>query len=503
MSLKSWVLDRMNRAGGVVSRTDLGTPAHAHEPDLNALPARTFEPFVAARPEPALFEAAHLGVYGPLIAAIRDELEHFIASHVRLHLAIADRDRFIMTAIAVACPEGAEARRLLLQFVREFKPEQVKRYLVREVIGSLPNAAAIDLSQFGGLADADAQPAADEEGEYRELIAALSAAPAAAQQRPYRIEIVGRWAEIEAPHAPAHGARATPGTPPRATPATPLAGQRHEFDVEDADGRRRVVLQAVVAGRRYAVGKGEGCDIRLNGAYASRRHAEIWIEDGVWWVADAGSTNGLRVETRPGPHARGGDAATDGAEPPLRLEEGARLVLSARAEGPAAEYPTLALRAAAHAPARPTPIAVQPPAGRPAPLATPPEAVPRTPLTAILPAVEAAAARFKVTLMQAGGMRTLELHDATLPVRVGRSRNQTLVVDRRHESVSGQHLELVALDAEGAQVAVHGDNGVLLEGVPHPSGARFHWKAGETLVLGAAVHDDPVCTLVLERAARP
>jgi len=39
--------------------------------------------------------------------------------------------------------------------------------------------------------------------------------------------------------------------------------------------------------------------------------------------------------------------------------------------------------------------------------------------------------------------------------------------------------------------------------VPHPSGARFHWKAGETLVLGAAVHDDPVCTLVLERAARP
>jgi pSer/pThr/pTyr-binding forkhead associated (FHA) protein len=495
----------MNRAGGVVSRTDLAAPAHphAHEPDMDALPARTFEPLVAARPEPALFEAAHLGVYGPLIAAIRDELEHFIASHVRLHLAIADRDRFVMTAVAVACPEGAEARRLLLQFMREFKPEQVKRYLVRELIGGLPNAAAIDLSQFAGLVDADARPATDEEGEYRDLIAALSAAPSGPAQRPYRIEIVGRWAEIEAPVASAHAAKATPATPPRETPSTPLAGQRHEFDVEDGDGRRRVVLQSVVPGRRYAVGKGEGCDIRLNGAYTSRRHADLWIEDGAWWVADAGSTNGLRVETRPGPHARGGDAATAGTEPPLRLEEGARLVLSARAEGPAAEYPWLALRAPAHAPARPTPIAVQPPVARPVPPATRPEAVPRTPLTAILPGEATGAARFKVTLMQAGGMRTLELHEATLPVRVGRSRNQTLVVDRRHESVSGQHLEVVALDADGAQVAVHGDNGVLLEGVPHPSGSRFRWAAGETLVLGASVHDDPVCTLVLERVPRP
>ena len=128
--------------------------------------------------------------------------------------------------------------------------------------------------------------------------------------------------------------------------------------------------------------------------------------------------------------------------------------------------------------------------------------MPRTPLTAILPTAETAAARFKITLMQAGGMRTLELHESALPVTVGRSRNQTLVVDRRHESVSGQHLELVMLDADGAQVTVHGDNGVLVEGVPHPSGAYFYWKAGQTLLLGASAHDDPVCTLELERIER-
>ena len=35
--------------------------------------------------------------------------------------------------------------------MREFKPEQIKRYLAKEVIGRLPNASAIDLAHFGGL----------------------------------------------------------------------------------------------------------------------------------------------------------------------------------------------------------------------------------------------------------------------------------------------------------------------------------------------------------------
>src|SRR5207245_71976 len=119
-----------------------------HSPVPGADPA-----LMASRPEPSLADVGHLGAYAPLIAAIRDELEHFVASQVRLHLAIADRDRFRLTAIAVGCAEAPEPRRLLLQFMREFKPEQVKRYLAREVIGGLPNAAAIDLTQFAGLVD--------------------------------------------------------------------------------------------------------------------------------------------------------------------------------------------------------------------------------------------------------------------------------------------------------------------------------------------------------------
>ena len=53
---------------------------------------------------------AHLGAYAPLVAAIRDELEHFAASQLRLHLAIAERDRYVLTSIEVACDESERAR---------------------------------------------------------------------------------------------------------------------------------------------------------------------------------------------------------------------------------------------------------------------------------------------------------------------------------------------------------------------------------------------------------
>jgi hypothetical protein len=46
---------------------------------------------------------------------------------------------------------------------------------------------------------------------------------------------------------------------------------------------------------------------------------------------------------------------------------------------------------------------------------------------------------------------------------------------------------------------VHGDNGVLVDGVPHSTGARLRWKAGETMVLGASMSEHPVCTLLLAR----
>jgi hypothetical protein len=48
---------------------------------------------------------------------------------------------------------------------------------------------------------------------------------------------------------------------------------------------------------------------------------------------------------------------------------------------------------------------------------------------------------------------------------------------------------------------VHGDNGVQVAGgAQHDAGSEFAWRAGETIVLGQAVGDEPVCSLMLVRA---
>lgn len=494
MTIKNWVLGQLHGAARIGGRPDLAP----REPVLGGGARNTGNTGDGA-------DGEHLGAYAALVGAVRDELEHFVASHVRLHLAIAERDRFVLTAIGVSCNEGGEgsqARALLDRFMREFRPEQIKRFLAREVIAALPNAAAIDLSQFAGLYDADARDSAAADGEYAELLAALSYAPAAA--RAYEVSIVGRWREAEAPRpgsappswdAAAGAPLATvPFVQRAATPVTPLAGQRVEFELEDADGRRRVVLPSVLPGRRYAVGKGEGCDLRANGSYVSRRHAELWRDaDGSWWVTDAGSTNGVRIEAVPQGEAREGGAAMETAlavEQPQRLPEGARIVLSARAEGPASDYPWLALRLPAPAAARITPIAATlggAMAGAPAP---------RTPLTAILSAQPAPA--WRIAVAQADGARTVDVRDGALPFTVGRSRSQSLVIGRRHEGVSGQHIEITALDDDGAAVSVHGDNGVQIDGTQHAAGSRLHWRAGQSMRLGAAA-DEPPCTLTLRR----
>ena len=504
MSLKNWILHGVHRMNGLAARGDLPEPradfdvSSSPPPSAGAPPRVERGKRVAAR-EPTLASAEHLGAYGPLIDAIRDELEHFVASHVRLHLAIAERDRFLLTAVGIGCEASDEARRLLQQFVREFKPEQVKRYLAREVIGGLPNAAAIDLSQFAGLFDADAARVAEEEaegGEYRELLEALRAKPTVTALPGYRVSVLGRWVELDAASRTiVPSSAASPG----AVPGTPLSGQRCEFDVEDGSGRRRVVLHGVAPGRRYVVGNGEGADIRVEGTFASRRHAEVWLENGGWWVADAGSTNGVRVEPA-GPLQRGASLPTTVGETPMRLAHGLRIVLSARAEGPASEYPWLALRPAPGSPSMVTPIATA--SGtlrtpRTAILAArmPPDLA--TPTTQILPATRDESA-LRLTLSHAAGVRTLPLAPAALPVSVGRSRHQTLVVDRGHEGVSGHHLDIVELDPDGAcVVVVHGDNGVTIDGVAHATGARVRWQPGQKLVLGDASPAAVACTLEL------
>src|SRR5204863_9560282 len=103
--------------------------------------------------------------------------------------------------------------------------------------------------------------------------------------------------------------------------------------------------------------KGEGCDIAVNGTFASRRHCEIWLDSGAWWASDAGSTNGIRVESAQNVLGRAGAlAGAAHAKSVIEIVPGARIVLSAHAQGKPGDYPRVLLNRVAPAASSATPV---------------------------------------------------------------------------------------------------------------------------------------------------
>src|SRR6266487_2559258 len=480
MSLKNWILHKMN---GMANRVDLPrSPVLSAGVIRSPVVMRRNPGRTTAAPAPgAASPAPHLGPYAPLIAAIREELEQFVVSYLRLHLAIAERDRYLLTSIDVRATGPDDADERLRRFTREFRPEQIKLYLAKEVIGGLPNASAIDLSQFAGLNVGHGDEDAADDDDYSELLAELRRAKPAPGVRQYEVSLIGRWSEL--------GSANARGWSRADALRTPLAGRSAEIAIEDAGGSRHLVLQSVMPGRRYVIGKGEECDIVVNGVYASRRHCEIWLDHGTWWVTDAGSTNGIRVERGTSVLGRGPSQENAAREVAgVEVSPGARIVLSARAEGSAADYPRLVLDTRRDAPAFATPIA-------------PAVARPTTPSTPIL-VPRSRGNALTIAARMASGVRTVELRADGLPFSVGRSRSQALVIEWAHEGVSGHHIDIVEIDDAGVTVMVHGDNGITIAGAAYPSGTRLHWKAGESMVLGRIIGHEPECRLTLSRPER-
>ena len=335
MKLKRWMVSKANKVDNARSR-DSARERGGRQPRTCSSPGCVRLQQSAPR---RAADAEALGPYRDLIGAIREELEQFVTTQLRLHLAIAERDRYLLSSIEVECEEADEQHELLRRFIAEFKPEQIKHYLAREVIAGLRNAGAIDLSQFAGLNATRQDDEPDEQDRYAELVAELQrGSPRSA--RPYRVTLLGRWSQLDAPSPANENNLRRSGSAP-----TPLAAPAVAIDIEDADGVRSIELASVAAGRRYTVGKGEDCDIVVNGVYASRRHCELWFDKGAWWVIDAGSTNGIRVESPNGTIARSHQVPQGVTPPPpIELGPGAWLVLSAQIQGDARQYPRLSLR---------------------------------------------------------------------------------------------------------------------------------------------------------------
>jgi hypothetical protein len=108
-----------------------------------------------------------------------------------------------------------------------------------------------------------------------------------------------REPDAEAPSAPevaAPGATKVFTPPPAATAAVSAEeaeelGLAHESRARlKVDGKPYELSQDVVV-----LGRSRECDITLDDANVSRRHAEVRRENGNWFVIDLGSTNGIEV----------------------------------------------------------------------------------------------------------------------------------------------------------------------------------------------------------------
>jgi pSer/pThr/pTyr-binding forkhead associated (FHA) protein len=293
----------------------------------------------------------------------------------------------------------------------------------------------------------------------------------------YTVLLESHWCEPQAP---------APATIDGAAPASPLAGEAAlRLQVEDQGGVREVVLPEVLPGRRYSIGKDRSSDIVVEGTYASRRHCELWLHQGRWWIDDLGSTNGSRIELggRVLAVSGGRRASSESRSASVEVVAGADIVLSADAHGPVSDYPRVSLdrdSTAADLATPRAPCGVSEQAPRPS-IARP----------------AAGASRYIVEATTADGVRALTLEKTRLPWSVGRSRRSALIVPRIHEGVSGHHIDIVALDEEGAEVLVHGANGVRRVKTAYGAGERFHWRVGEVLEFGRASAQEPALTLRL------
>jgi hypothetical protein len=96
--------------------------------------------------------------------------------------------------------------------------------------------------------------------------------------------------------------------PTEAASAADLGVER-EVAVLSWDGRTKRVDK-----RQFTLGRSRDCDIQIEDANVSRRHAEVRQEGSSYWIVDLDSTNGIEVNGRPVKRAKlePGDSFTVG-----------------------------------------------------------------------------------------------------------------------------------------------------------------------------------------------
>ena len=115
--------------------------------------------------------------------------------------------------------------------------------------------------------------------------------------------IATRMVEPERPQAPAPADVVPQARPSETRIYRPTVTEAVTPEAAEDDDLARAPAAVVVGGTRrelddrvLVVGRSRDCDITVDDANVSRRHAEIRHEDGAYWIVDLGSTNGITVD---------------------------------------------------------------------------------------------------------------------------------------------------------------------------------------------------------------
>ncbi len=125
---------------------------------------------------------------------------------------------------------------------------------------------------------------------------------------------LGRF-RVSADHAPAEEPSEIPPAPPVThTPQAPYDYEAEVFGDDEPGGGLSDRIDTVTVGEtghdialrgdRAVIGRLQECDICLADANVSRRHAELFLLDGDWFLQDLESTNGTMLNGEPVTRAR-------------------------------------------------------------------------------------------------------------------------------------------------------------------------------------------------------
>ena len=383
--------------------------------------------------------------YDPIRTALDLTLKRFV-DNVQEHLIFAPDERFSLRYLSLTGNDLA-SQALIRRFFNEFKDATTQHNIA--VDAAKRNCAHGVMTD--GQTTLRAELSAAELAPFDQWNAQLGAP--ADQPEPVSVAIVGEWTKPVAATAGPDAATLPPDG------GVDVSQRQLTLDITDAGGNRSLVVRSLplTFGRDSA-----GLAHALQGKFLSRVHGQLLVgaQNTLVWLNL--SSNGSLVD--------GTQALMPGERSVLR--NGARLALGRTQDVFAttpAECPLLVLRWAwTGSDNAATPVTVDQRSGMPTPINVAPGA--------------AAGRLCNLAVQDAEGTRTCPV--LTLPFTIGRDPASDCRIPEANKTVSRNHVELLAINADGARVRNHGGVkgwGTAVNGLEQPAEFTLVWGATMTL----------------------